>query len=109
MPSLARYNTPVGANFETEWVREAKKVRRKDMTQLPHGLSIEDDWREEKLGKTLDLADWEQNIVMSSLRVVPVDSQARLTVAVMPLNRNERLIPLHRTTTFSTRATGSRM
>lgn len=65
-PTQPRYETPLGVYFESEWIKEAKQVRRKEMTELPSGPSLEQ-WHEDKLEKILDLADWEKDIVLCSL------------------------------------------
>ena len=66
-PTLPRYNTPLGAYFESDWIKGAKQIRRMEMTQTPEGFDLEADLHTEKCSKTLDLACWEQDIVMCSL------------------------------------------
>lgn len=56
--------------FDLAWVREAKDRRRKEMRRPPSGMSLEqtiDAADADAVERTLDLADWETNIIFSSL------------------------------------------
>jgi hypothetical protein len=64
-PGRPLYETPLGALFDIEWRKGAKEVRRKEMKGLPDGLSLEG--ADESKEKTLDLADWEKDIVFTSM------------------------------------------
>lgn len=64
-PGRPLYETPLGVLFDVEWRKGAKEVRRKEMKRLPEGLSLEGpDGTDEK---TLDLADWEKDIILTSV------------------------------------------
>lgn len=56
------YLAPIGEWFDPEWVKEARELRREEMTRPPPGIEL---GRDE--GKMLDLADWEGDVVMCSL------------------------------------------
>lgn len=64
-PDRANYLTPLGNLFDPEWVKEARDVRRKEMTKPPHGVRF--DLPEEVEPKPFDLTDWEADIVMCAL------------------------------------------
>lgn len=65
-PQEANYLTPIGALFDPQWVKEARDRRRKEMTRPPKGVRF-DDVVEVVDDKPLDLADWENDVVMCSL------------------------------------------
>ncbi len=69
-PHQPRYDTPLGKYFEPEWIKGAKQVRRMAMTEPPKGISLEDVDGDRDVGKPLDFADWENDIVMCSLQVL---------------------------------------
>jgi hypothetical protein len=65
------YQMPIGANFEREWVKGAKALLRDRMTRPPDGVTLDpsnpvDEW-EAAEARTLDLVDWEKDIVMCTL------------------------------------------
>ena len=61
------YDTPLGANFDPSWVKSAKAIRRKEMTQTPVDILLDPREDSAASGRTLELADWESDIVYSSL------------------------------------------
>lgn len=65
-PREANYLTPIGGLFDPLWVKEARERRRKEMTRPPRGVRF-DDTVEVVEDKPLDLADWENDVVMCSL------------------------------------------
>lgn len=63
------YQTPLGLNFDKAWIKGAKDLLRKQMTQAPGDIQFvepEKAW-EAAEARTLDLADWEKDIVMCTL------------------------------------------
>jgi len=64
-PGQPLYERPLGALFDIEWRKGAKEVKRREMRELPKGLSLESEGYMEE--KTLDLADWEKDIVFTSM------------------------------------------
>jgi len=69
-PGQAPYETPLGGYFEREWIQGARDLQRKAMKQTPADVDFSalarSDWVAPE-AKTLDLADWEKDIVMYSL------------------------------------------
>jgi len=55
----------MGALFDKDWRKGAKAVKRREMRELPFGLSL--DMEDESVDKTLDLADWEKDIIFTSM------------------------------------------
>ncbi|BEJ18121.1 hypothetical protein CspHIS471_0703980 [Cutaneotrichosporon sp. HIS471] len=64
-PAIANYLTPIGAMFDKQWAKEARERRWKEMTRPPRGVRFDDTVEIED--KPLDLADWENDIVMCGL------------------------------------------
>jgi len=64
-PGRPLYETPMGALFDKEWRKGAKAVKRREMRELPFGLRL--DMEDEAADKTLDLADWEKDIIFTSM------------------------------------------
>lgn len=63
------YQTPLGANFDKDWVKQAKDLLRRQMTRPPDDVKLDqgaDVWQEAE-AKTLDLAEWENDIIMCTL------------------------------------------
>ncbi len=65
-PTEANYLTPIGQLFDQQWVKEARERRRKEMTRPPRGVRFDDNV-EILDDKPLDLAEWENDIVMCGL------------------------------------------
>jgi hypothetical protein len=69
-PGQAPYETPLGGYFEREWIKGARDLQRKAMKQAPADIDFKalarSDWVAPE-AKTLDLADWEKDIIMYSL------------------------------------------
>jgi hypothetical protein len=72
------YDAPIGANFDPEWTRKAKLLRRQQMRQPPADIRLggaldsqsthtREEAEAEELEKTLDLADWEKDIVLCAM------------------------------------------
>lgn len=83
-PGQPLYETPLGSMFDTDWIKAARQIRRSEMTKAPSGVvghAIKDvqvddlGTREDpestlqlaNYGLSLELGDWEKNIVMCSL------------------------------------------
>lgn len=63
-PNTAHYLTPIGELFDPEWVKEARQVRRREMTKAPYGVRFDVPDEEPR---PLDLADWEADVIMCPL------------------------------------------
>ena len=70
-----RYDTLIGANFDPSWIKGARLIRRKEMVKPPTGINrngasqvkhvrTKDPYL--PLGSSLELDDWEKNIIMFS-------------------------------------------
>jgi hypothetical protein len=74
-PGQPPYEKPIGALFDKEWIKGARDQRRKAMKEAPTDIRYNElaraDWLPAE-AKTLDLADWEKDIVMCALYVVPL-------------------------------------
>lgn len=83
-PGQALYETPLGSLFDKDWIKAARQIRRSEMTRPPSGvvgqvikdvqvddLGIQEDPQSTLQlvndGLSLELGDWERNIVMCSL------------------------------------------
>jgi hypothetical protein len=70
-PDVPVYARPIGQNFDSEWVKAAKEAKRREMTRPPPGVHLTegelDQMERDDVEKTLDLADWEKDIVFDSL------------------------------------------
>lgn len=56
------YLAPIGEWFDPDWIKDAREIRREEMTRPPPGIDLNGDD-----GKMLDLADWESDVIMCSL------------------------------------------
>jgi len=61
-PHQPAYLNPIGQYFDPEWVKEARELRRSEMTKPPFKLEASDDDNTE-----LNLLNWEDDVVMYSL------------------------------------------
>jgi hypothetical protein len=70
-PGKPIYAKRIGSDFDAEWIRGARELRRKEMTRPPGDFHIVVDLAHQEgnpfEGRTLDLADWEKDIIMTSL------------------------------------------
>ncbi|RXK42077.1 transcription initiation factor TFIID subunit 1 [Tremella mesenterica] len=78
-PSKSSYETKLGANFDRQWVREAKAHRRSLISVPPPGIDPtfaehENMSLRQKGPRPLDYAKWEKDIIMCSLDPVPKKS-----------------------------------
>lgn len=83
-PGQPLYETPLGSLFDKDWIKAARQIRRSEMTKPPSGVvghAIKDVQMDDlgtqedpelalqlaNDGLSLELGDWERNIVMCSL------------------------------------------
>ncbi|ORY20963.1 hypothetical protein BCR39DRAFT_554452 [Naematelia encephala] len=82
------YTTPLGALFDPARTRQAKSIRRQKMTKPPRGLTLGPELPDEgraspDYGNPLELADWEDGIIMCSLNNPEI---AKLSDPLAPRN-----------------------
>lgn len=80
-PRQPNYLTPIGSYFDPQWVKAGRELRREEMTRPPRPAvrfeepAVNGSGRgsEEQVGRMLDLADWENDIILFSGDYTPAN------------------------------------
>ncbi|WOO83710.1 Putative transcription initiation factor TFIID subunit [Vanrija pseudolonga] len=81
-PRQPNYLTPIGSYFDPQWVKDGRELRREEMTRPPKpAVRFEEPavngsrrGSEEEVGRMLDLADWENDIILFSGDYTPANT-----------------------------------
>jgi hypothetical protein len=65
-PSKPLYEGTLGINFEKEWIKQAREVRRREMLDAPDRPNRFGNDAGASRSRPLDLIDWESQIVFNS-------------------------------------------